>query len=99
MTKRFVLPGLLAALVVLAICPAAMAAPLPPAPAPDAATVTPLPVDPLLGGDLETTVPTAEQCANTGQCAGIAYGTPCDAPQGCVCYNPPGPTQHACGRP
>lgn len=52
--------------------------------------------DPYLGGDLSSQVPTATNCNNFGQCDGIAPGTPCDTPIGCVCgYSH---AKYLCGR-
>lgn len=63
-----------------------VAAPVPPG----------LAMDPYLGGELQSKVPMARFCVDSGQCEFQPNGTPCDTPQGCVC----GWTSHGrkCGR-
>lgn len=62
-----------------------------------AATVPPsLPVDPYLGGQLQSKVPMARFCVDSGQCDFQPNGSPCDTPQGCVCGW--SGTRRKCGR-
>ena len=44
-----------------------------------------LAMDPYMGGELQSKVPMARFCVDSGQCEFQPNGTPCDTPQGCVC--------------
>lgn len=55
-------------------------------------------MDPYLGGEFMTWVPSAKECANSepSQCEFQPNGHPCDTPAGCVCGWSGG--QRKCGR-
>lgn len=67
------------------------------APAPLALEISATPeMDPYLGGELRTQVPSALRCRDEGQCELMPNGDKCDTPKGCVCGWSGG--QRACGR-
>lgn len=103
MNRRIVFLGIFVALFAFVAWSPATASPLGEAVAgvraSDPVAMPTLSVDPLLDAVIVSTVFPAEKCNDFGQCAGQPNYTPCDTPQGCVCYNPPGPAPSSCGRP
>jgi len=77
--------------------PVVLGAPATPAPLALGASTAP-DMDPYLGGELKTQVPSALRCRDEipSVCESLPNGDKCDTPKGCVCGWSGG--QRACGR-